>query len=147
MRKALLIVGLILGLIAPGAALAAPGKPLPPTVICGPTSCDGGGAGSTGCWQSEWWSNRGIDYFSSIHHYIVAQWCKSSGTITSFSIVQHGCDSSGFASCSTGPAFVTGGGVGAGWVSFEGHANVGVTIPKALGYNLTDIVYGYISTG
>ncbi len=146
MRKVLLIVGLVVAFAVPAAAHAAAGQPPRPSVDCG-GSCEGGGGGSSGCWQETWRQDRGFDYFNHIHHYVVAQWCKSNGTITSFAIVEHSCDTSGFVSCTPGPAFLTGGGVGWGWVTFEAHANVGITVPKALGYNLTDVFSGSIAPG
>ena len=151
MRKVLLIVGLAAALaapalVSPGAALAANGKPAPPPVICG-TACDGGGGGPSGCWQSTYWQDRGVNYLDKIHHYVVVQWCRTNGTFTMFAIVQHGCDTSGFVSCRPTAAYATSGGVGWGWVSFEAHADVAVTIPKALGYNLTDVFSATIGPG
>jgi hypothetical protein len=160
------------GTVLSGAALT--GSLLPPPVICAGTCGDGGGGdggggtggggggggsggggggggggsdGSNGCWQETWWSDHGIPYGAYTHHYVVVQWCKSSGMITMIEIVQHGCDTSGFASCSTGPAYLTAGGVGFGWAMFEGHANISSTIPRMLGWNFTDVVSGSVAPG
>jgi hypothetical protein len=141
-----LLIGLVAAAaLAVPAAAAATTQPPTPMSIC--TSCDGGGGGSTGCWQETWWSDRGVTYVASIHHYIVMQWCKQQGTITWISIYRHGCDSSGFAHCSTGPAFITAGGVGYGWAEFEGHAQVWTTLPRSWGWNFTDVVSGSIAPG
>ena len=42
--------------------------------------------------------------------------------ISSASIAAHGCDYEGVIVCSTGPAWLTSGGVGTGWATFTGHA-------------------------
>ena len=146
MRKLIVLVALVAAIVVPGSALAGTGVPAP-SVACGGQSCSGGGVGSSGCWSQLWWSNRGLPYLSSIHHYVIVNWCKSFGRITSFSIGTHGCDTSGFVVCQPAEAFLTSGGVGQGYATFEAHANYGLTLPKALGYNLTDIVYGSIAPG
>jgi hypothetical protein len=146
-RKVLLIVGLVAALAVPGAALAGSGKQVPPPPVACGGPCDGGGGGSTGCWQYEWWSSGGIQYYSYFKHYLVASWCKSNGTITSLNVVVHGCDTSGFGACSTGPWWTTDGGVGYGWWSFEAHANVSTTLAKLFGYNFTDVMTGSVPAG
>jgi hypothetical protein len=116
-RKALLIFGLLAALAVPAAATAAK----PPPVICG-TSCDGGGGGWSGCTQATASDSRGIPWIAHIRHYLVVNYCKSNGWITSLSIAAHGCDYEGTVYCSAGPAWITSGGVGAGWASVTGHA-------------------------
>ena len=119
MRKALLILGLLAALAVPAVATA---KAPPPGVICG-TACDGGGGGWSGCTQQTESHSASVWPIASINHYLVVSYCKSNGTITSVSIAAHGCDTGGVASCSPGPAWQTGGGVGAGYASFEAHAS------------------------
>jgi hypothetical protein len=131
-RKALLILGLLAALAVPAGATA---KEAPPGVICG-TACDGGGGGWSGCTSQSAAHAAGLPYFSSVKHYLVVSYCKRYGTITSISISAHGCDTSGFAFCSAGPAWQTGGGVGYGYATFEAHANWGVTLAPL--YNNTD---------
>lgn len=147
MRKVCTIVGLIVALAAPGAALAAAGQPAPPSAVCGPTSCDGGGYGSTGCSEYTWWASGGIQYYSYFKHYFVVRWCKNNGTLTSVDVLAHGCDTSGFGACSAGPWWTTSGGVGSRTWSFEAHANVSTTLAKLLGYNFTDTLWGSIAPG
>ena len=141
MRKLLFLMALVGALAVPAAGLAQ----APAPVICG-TACDGGG-GSTGCWQASWWRDRGIQYVDYSHHVVVAQWCKSNGIVTSFQITQHYCNVSGFVQCSVGPAYLTGGGVGFGWVTFVGFANVQTTPGRLAGWSLTDEVDGSIAPG
>lgn len=120
MRKALLILGMLAAFAGPAAATAA--KTPPPPVICG-TPCDGGGGGWTGCTQQTASDAQGIRWVSWFRHYLVVSYCKVNGTITSASIAAHGCDYEGALYCSTGPAWLTSGGVGAGWASFTGRAS------------------------
>ena len=124
MRKALLIAGLFAALAAPAAAVAK----VPAPVICG-TACDGGGGGWTGCTQQVESHSASIPLVASVRHYLIVSYCKQNGTITSISIAAHGCDTGGMVSCSTGPAWQTGGGVGAGYASFEAHASWVVNLP------------------
>lgn len=118
MRKALLILGVLAALAVPAVATA---KAPPPRVICG-TACDGGGGGWTGCTQQTASDTQGIRFLSWYRHYLVVNYCKVNGWITSVSIAAHGCDYEGVMACVTGPAWLVSGGVGAGWASFTGHA-------------------------
>ena len=120
MRKALLILGVLVALAIPAAALA---KAPPPPVICG-TACDGGGGGWTGCTQQTVSHNGNIG-IAYINHYLVVSYCKVGGVITSLSIAAHGCETRGVTFCSTGPAWQTGGGVGYGFASFTATAQWG----------------------
>ncbi|HEY8647523.1 MAG TPA: hypothetical protein VIL77_16755 [Gaiellaceae bacterium] len=117
MRKALLILGLLAVLAVPAAATAKG----PPQVICG-TACDGGGSGWTGCTSQTASDSLGIRWISYYRHYLVVNYCKRNGIITSVGIAAHGCDFEGVAVCSAGPAWQTGGGVGSGYATFTGHA-------------------------
>ena len=56
----------------------------------------------------------GIPYIAYYRHYLVVNYCKVNGVITSLGIAAHGCDFQGTAVCSAGPAWQTGGGVGRG---------------------------------
>jgi len=119
-RKALLILGVFAALAIPAAATAK-APPAPPTVICGGT-CDSGGTGWTGCSSQTATDAMGIRWLAYVRHYLVVNYCKVNGVITSAGIAAHGCDFEGTAVCSTGSAWQTGGGVGTGWVTFTGHA-------------------------
>ena len=121
MRKALLILGVLAALAAPAAASAKTAKAPPPPVICG-VACDSGGTGWTGCTQQTASHSANLWPIASVNHYLVVSYCKVNGWITSISIAAHGCDTSGIASCSPGPAWQTGGGVGAGYATFEARA-------------------------
>ncbi len=123
MHKALFMVALVAALALPVAAQARSGPP----VICG-TACDGGGGGWSGCTQqsASHSANLGV---VRIDHYLIVSYCKSYGVITSISIAAHGCDTAGFVSCTTGPAWQTGGGVGYGFATFEARANWTVLLP------------------
>jgi hypothetical protein len=120
-RKALLLLGLMAALAVPAVAAAK----APPSVACGP-QCTGGG-GWTGCTSTTASHSASVLFIASIRHYLVVSYCKSYGIITSISIAAHGCDTSGLVSCSTGPAWQTGGGVGATSATFEAHATWIVT--------------------
>ena len=115
MRKAFLLLGLMAALAVPAVAAAK----APPSVACGP-QCTGGG-GWTGCTQVTA-AHSGSFLFTSIRHYLVVNYCKSNGIITSLSIAAHGCDTSGLVTCSVGPAWQTGGGVRSSSATFEAHA-------------------------
>lgn len=136
MRKALLIVGLLAALGVPAGAAAA--KPPTPYVLCGSTDCQGSGGGWTGCTQQTVSHSASIPFVASIRHYLVVNYCKSYGIITSVSIAAHGCDAGGFGACSTGPAWQTGGGVGSGSASFEAHAQWSLTVIPI--YNNYDVL-------
>jgi hypothetical protein len=127
-RKALLIVGLLVALAVPATAFA--GKQPVPDVICG-TACDGGGGGWTGCTQTTASDSANVGV-ARINHFLVVSYCKSNGWITSISIAAHGCDTGGLVSCSPGPAWMTGGGVGDGYATFEAHATWTVLVPPFL---------------
>jgi hypothetical protein len=118
-RKALLIIGLLAALAVPAAATAA--KPPISDVICG-TACDGGGGGWSGCTQVTAEDHNGIRWLSYYRHYLIVNYCKSNGLITSASIVAHGCDFEGVMGCTTGPAWLESGGVGTGWAVYTGRA-------------------------
>jgi hypothetical protein len=134
-RKALLIIGLLAALAVPAGAAAAGGPSS--GVICG-TACDGGGGGWSGCTQLRTSHSASVWPIASISHYLIVSYCKSNGTITSLSVAAHGCDTGGVASCSVGPSWQTGGGVGAGYATFEAHANWFLyTSPY---YNNTDVL-------
>jgi hypothetical protein len=134
-RKAVLILGLLAALVVSAGATAAT-TPAPGIICGGP--CDGGGGGWTGCTQLQASHSASIWPLISIRHYLVVNYCKTNGRITSLSVAAHGCDTSGLASCGVGPEWVTGGGVGSGYATFEAHANWFLyTSPY---YNNTDIV-------
>jgi hypothetical protein len=136
MRKWLLILGLLAALAIPAGAAAA-GGPIQ-GVICG-AACSGGGGGWSGCTpQLRAAHSASVWPFASISHYLVVNYCKRNGTITSVSIAAHGCDTSGLASCQVGPAWQTGGGVGYGYASFEAHANW--LLYSSPYYNSTDVL-------
>ena len=118
MRKILLTLGVLAALAVPAAANA---KAPPPPVICGGV-CDSGGSGWTGCTNQTASHSANLWPIASVNHYLVVSYCKVNGWITSISIAAHGCDTSGIASCGTGPAWQTGGGVGYGFATFEAKA-------------------------
>jgi hypothetical protein len=120
-RKALLMIALVAALAVPAGAAGATGAASPDSMICGP-ACDGGGGGWTGCTQTTESDSSGIPYLAYYRHYLVVSYCKQAGVITSAEIVAHGCDWQGTAYCSTGPAWLTGGGAGYGYATFTGHA-------------------------
>ncbi len=137
MRKALFILGVLAVLAVPAAATAK----APPPVICG-TACDGGGGGWTGCTTQTASDSLGIRYISYIRHYLVVSYCKRNGIITSLNLAAHGCDFEGVAVCHAGDAWQTGGGVGAGYATFTGHATyvaglAGVPVAGTSTVNLT----------
>jgi hypothetical protein len=119
-RKLLLPLVVVAALVSAGAAGATVAPPVNPHVLCG--SCGGNGGGYTGCSQvsASHSANVGV---ASIRHYLVVNYCKVAGIITSVSIAAHGCDVNGLIHCDTGPAWQTGGGVGSSSATFEGHAS------------------------
>jgi hypothetical protein len=136
-RKALLFLGVLAALGIPAAATAK----APPPVICG-APCDPGGTGWTGCTTQTAVDAMGIRYVSYFRHYLVVSYCKRNGIITSLSLAAHGCDFEGAAVCHAGPAWQTGGGVGAGYATFTGHATyvgglAGVPLAGSSVVNLT----------
>ncbi|MFL5955550.1 MAG: hypothetical protein ACJ76I_15735 [Gaiellaceae bacterium] len=135
MRKALFIIGLLAALVVPAGAVA--GKAPTPRVLCGGT-CGEPGGGWTGCTQLTAEHSDGIPFVSHVRHYLVVNYCKRYGIITSISIAAHGCDAGGLASCSAGPAWMTSGGAGSGSASFEAHAAWMVTVLPV--YNNYDVL-------
>lgn len=117
MRKTALLL-VILAALA-GAAGASAAKAPPPNILCGPT-CDPGG-GWTGCASASAGHSADVGV-ASIHHYLIVDYCKVGGVITSLSIAAHVCDVNGLISCNVGPAWQSGGGVGSSWATFEAHA-------------------------
>ena len=123
MWKVILGVVLAAAFVIPGVAAAKDGRP---DIICG--NCGDTGTGWTGCTQVSASESGGVPYLAHYKHYLVVNYCKQRGTITSLSIAAHGCDAQGAVSCSTGPAWVTSGGTGYGWASLEGRATYTGTI-------------------
>jgi hypothetical protein len=124
MRRLLIVVAALVALAAlPATAVASsgsgPGGPGP--IIC--DNCGGGTGGWTGCTSQRADHSASVWLLASVDHYLIVNYCKRNGWITSVSIAVHGCDARGIASCSTGPAWMTGGGVGWGYATFEAHAN------------------------
>ena len=142
MRKALLAVCVAAALAGPAAAFAASANP-PQPVRCG-TRC-GGPGGMTGCADIRAQHSASVSLVASITHFLVVHYCKRNGVITSVSIAAHGCDTSGLVACSVGPAWQTGGGVGATWATFEAHASWHIT-PLGM-YNGTDVLTLTVPTG
>lgn len=132
MRRVSVLLVLVAALAFGGAAKAAGGAP----VTCGGT-CDPGG-GYTGCKSLTASHSSSAWLMYSIRHVLIVAYCKRNGVITSISVAAHYCDVNGFVSCTATTAFLTGGGVGATWATFEAHAQWTVT-PLHI-YNNTDIV-------
>jgi hypothetical protein len=140
-RKVLLIIGLLAALAVPAGAVAA--KPPTPYVLCG-AACGDPGGGWTGCTSQTESHSASVPFVASIRHFLVVNYCKRYGVITSVSIAAHGCDASGFGACSVGPAWQTGGGVGAGSASFEGHAQWSLTVvPIWNNYDIVTVTIPY----
>lgn len=136
MRKALLILGLLAALAVPAVATA---KVPPPPVICG-VACDSGGSGWTGCTNQTASHSASLWPIATVNHFLVVSYCKVNGWITSISIAAHGCDTSGIASCTPGPAWATGGGVGYGFATFEAKASWFLyTSPYYLNYDTLNL--------
>ena len=121
MRKALLMLGLVVALAVPAVAAAK----APPPVACGP-GCNNSG-GWTGCTQMTVSHSGSASFLANIRHFLIVSYCKHYGVITSVSITAHGCDTNGLVSCHTGPAWQTGGGVGYSSATFEAHCTWTVT--------------------
>lgn len=119
MRKALLLLAVVAALAGAGVAGAAISPS--PNVACGPT-CNGGPTGFTGCSSVTASHSASVTFLVSIRHYLVVSYCKQYGIITSISIAAHGCDAGGLGRCDPTQAWLTGGGVGSGWATFEAHA-------------------------
>jgi hypothetical protein len=139
MRKVLLGLVLAAALAVPGVA-AAQNQP----VIC--ATCGDTGTGWTGCAQITTSESGGVPYVAHWRHYLVVDFCKVSGTITSLGIVAHGCDTQGFASCDTGPAWLSSGGVGYGWASFEAHATYSGSLAGSP-FNSVSVLHADIAIG
>lgn len=143
MRKALFLIAVVAMLAIPCVATAAGSFPIR-TVACS-GACDSGGGGWTGCTTQTESHTASLSLLAYIRHYLVVSYCKRYGVITSISIAAHGCDTGGLVSCSPGPAWLTGGGVGYGSASFEAHASWKVnTLPL---YNNYDILTLTVPTG
>jgi hypothetical protein len=140
MRTALLALVATVILAVPAAALALPGH----EVLCS-QSCSSPGGGFTGCVDQQAAHSAKVTAIAGISHFVVVHYCKSYGRLTSLSIVAHGCDTNGLVACSTGPAWVTSGGVGYYSASVEAHATWHVT-PLGI-YTGTDVVTLTIPTG
>jgi hypothetical protein len=134
MRRMLVLVAVLAALAVTGVAAAA--APPKPNVNCGST-CDGSG-GYTGCKSVQASHGSSVWLIYSIRHVLVVNYCKRNGVITSISVAAHYCDISGFVTCSATAAWLTGGGVGSTWATFEAHATWTVT-PLHI-YNNTDVV-------
>jgi hypothetical protein len=131
-RRASLLLVLVAMLAFGGAAAASIGS----QVACGPT-CDPGG-GYTGCKTISATHTSSAWLVYSIRHVLVVSYCKRNGAITSISIAAHYCDAAGLVSCSPTAAWMTGGGVGHTWATFEAHAQW--TVNTLHIYNNTDVV-------
>jgi hypothetical protein len=134
MRKLAVLLAALAVLAVTGVAAAAVVPP--PHVLCGP-GCDPGG-GFTGCKSVQSSHSSSVWAVYSIRHVLVVNYCKRNGVITSISIAAHYCDIGGLVSCSPTAAWLTGGGVGATWATFEAHATWTVT-PLHI-YNNTDVL-------
>lgn len=132
MRKVLSLLVLVAALAVVGTATAGPSAP----VACGGT-CDPGG-GYTGCKSVSASHSSGAWLVYSIRHVLVVSYCKRNGVITSISIAAHYCDAAGLVSCSPTAAWMTGGGVGSTWATFEAHAQW--TVNTLHIYNNTDVI-------
>jgi len=137
----------LLALVA-AAALALPAvagaAPPGPHVLCSQT-CSSPGGGFTGCVDQRAAHSASVSVVASISHFLIVHYCKVAGRLTSLSILAHGCDTNGLVACSTGPAWLTGGGVGSTWATFEAHATWHIT-PLGI-YNGTDVLTLSIPTG
>jgi hypothetical protein len=121
MRKLLVVLAALAAIaVLPATAAADPGGGRKP-IIC--DNCGGGLGGWTGCTSQRADHTASVWPIASVDHYLIVNYCKNNGWITSVSIAVHGCDARGIVSCSVGPAWMTGGGVGWGYASFEAHAN------------------------
>jgi hypothetical protein len=138
-----IVLGLVLAvaLVVPSVAAAQGGKP---TIIC--AQCGDTGTGWTGCAQLTASESGGVSWVAHWRHYLVVNYCKYKGTITSLSIAAHGCDTEGFANCSTGPAWLTSGGVGYGWASLQGRATYSGAVAGSP-FNSTSTVHVDIPIG
>jgi hypothetical protein len=130
-RKVIALLALAVALACAGTAAAASSQ-----VLCGP-GCNPPG-GYTGCKSIEASHSSSVWAVYSIRHALRVSYCKRNGVITSISISAHYCDVGGFVSCSPTSAWMTGGGVGSTWSTFEAHATWTVT-PLHI-YNNTDVV-------
>ena len=143
MRKIAMILAVGATLALAGSAAAAVSPPNKPTVLCGSGGCIGNGGGFTGCSSTSGDRSANIG-LASVHHYVVVNYCKSYGIITSVSIVAHGCDTNGLITCDAGPAWVTSGGVGSSTATVEAHASWRV-FPYV--FSNTDVIYATVPQG
>jgi hypothetical protein len=125
----LALVGACLAALCLCGAAAAASAPPGSSVIC--AQCGDTGTGWTGCTSQTASHSANLSLLASVRHFLVVNYCKQSGTITSVSFA-HGCDAGGLVSCSTGAAWQTGGGVGYGYATFEAHASWLVHLPPFL---------------
>jgi hypothetical protein len=144
MRKLFLCLAVAAALAVPAAAAAYVD---PGGMICGGVCDGGGGGGWTGCTSVTGNDSGGVSGIAGWHHYLVVYYCKVNGWITELSITAHGCDTSGFAFCNLGPAWIFAGGVGTGWAYLEGHAYYGTTFNRITGLSYTSVVYVWIQLG
>jgi hypothetical protein len=140
MRNVFLVLLAAAALALPAAAAAAPGS----AVLCAQT-CSSPGGGFTGCSEQRAAHSASVSVVASISHFLIVHYCKIAGRITSISIVAHGCDTNGLVACATGPAWLTGGGIGSSWATFEAHATWHIT-PLGI-YNGTDVLTLSVPTG
>jgi hypothetical protein len=141
-RKSILLLVVAAALGGAGAAAAGVLPAPPPPVTCS-ESCGGGGTGFTGC-NSQTASHSASIGIASIRHFLVVNYCKRNGIITSIGIAAHGCDTHGLITCRLGPAWKTGGGVGYGWATYEAHATYEVA---GLPFTNTDVLTLTVPTG
>ena len=131
MRKVLIVIALLAAIAAVPATATAGGRggggggaggvAREHPVICG--YCNNGLGGWTGCTSQRADHSASVWPIASVDHYLIVDYCKENGWITSISIAVHGCDAHGLVSCNAGDAWMTSGGVGWGFASFEAHAN------------------------
>ena len=144
MRKMIMVLAIGATLALAGSAAAASvNPPNKPTALCGSGNCLGGGGGFTGCSSTSGSRSANIG-LASVNHYVVVNYCKSNGTITSISIAAHGCDTNGLITCDAGPAWVSSGGVGSTSATVEAHATWRVF--KYV-FSNTDVIYASVPTG
>jgi hypothetical protein len=138
-RKFLLVAALVAALAgAAGVGEAAAAKPQPPSpyVLC--STCLPSGGGWTGCTSITADHSFSFPLIASVRHFLVVNYCKSYGIITSVSIAAHGCDVGGLMTCRPTVAWLTGGGTGSSSATFEAHATWSVTALQL--YNNTDVL-------
>jgi len=120
MRRAFIIAAAVASALALSSAAGAALGPPSPSLIC--ANCDNSATGWSGCTQVTASDSGGIRFLAHYRHFLVVNYCKLNGAITSLEIAAHGCDFEGAAACSAGASWVTSGGVGWGFASVTGHA-------------------------